>query len=262
MSDFEAIIKDFQDINSVKAIVLSGSSTNECEDELSDLDVYIYTDKEIDITLRREISDKYALNADLNNTYWETGDEMILKDSGRTLDIMYRCPMWLEAQIENVWEKHYASIGYTTCFLHNVKSSEILYDNDGWFENLQKKINNEYPEELVQNIIKKNLPLLKEKKYASYYEQIRCAVQREDYVAVNHRIAAFLASYFDVLFAINKVFHPGEKRQIKYAKMKCAKLPANFEEDMNSLLCTPYGEKTEKLDNIIRNLSDILSYKK
>lgn len=33
-------------------------------------------------------------------------------------------------------------------------------------------------------------------------------------------------------------------------------------QDINSLLCAPYGEKTEKLDNIIRNLSDILSYKK
>lgn len=43
------------------------------------------------------------------------------------------------------------------------------------------------------------------------------AIVRQDPVSLNHRIAAWLASYFDILFAINGQFHPGEKRLLTYA---------------------------------------------
>jgi hypothetical protein len=40
-------------------------------------------------------------------------------------------------------------------------------------------------------------------------------------VSINHRVAAWLASYFDIIFAVNDRFHPGEKRLVS----RMAKLP-------------------------------------
>jgi len=51
-----------------------------------------------------------------------------------------------------------------------------------------------------------------------YLRQINAAIVRQDPVSVNHRVAAWLSSYFDILFAMNGQFHPGEKRPLIYAE--------------------------------------------
>ena len=108
-----------------------------------------------------------------------------------------------------------------------------------------------------KNIIERNLKLMKDKPFASYYEQIEKAVHRNDLNSVNHRISAFLASYFDVIFALNKLLHPGEKRLVAYCKKHCKILPQDFEENINNLL-TGHNQ-LEVLDEMIKNLRDIIS---
>lgn len=56
----------------------------------------------------------------------------------------------------------------------------------------------------------------------SYDAEIKKAIARNDMVSVKHRTAAFLESYFDIIFALNKLTHPGEKRMVQYAKEKAA----------------------------------------
>ena len=99
---------------------------------------------------------------------------------------------------------------------------------------------------------------MKEKPFASYYEQIQKAVQRNDIVSVNHRIAAFLASYFDVIFALNEMLHPGEKRLINYVKTNCKIVPGNFEDNINKLLTSDYKEVLPVLDDMFQKLSILL----
>ena len=88
---------------------------------------------------------------------------------------------------------------------------------------------------------------MKDKPFASYYEQIEKALTRNDFVSVNHRISAFLASYFDVIFALNETLHPGEKRLMNYAK-----------ENINSLLKEPHEDTLKILDNMVNSLYKIL----
>lgn len=136
---------------------------------------------------------------------------------------MYRTREWMENSIENTWTKHYPCVGYSTCFVFNLKNSIILYDPENWYKNLQTKVCTNYPDELAKNIINNNLPLLKNKISASFYEQVEKAINRKDYVSLNHRISAFLASYFDILFAANKAFAPWRKKTYPICKTKLPK---------------------------------------
>ena len=165
---------------------------------------------------------------------------------------------WFENVVENIWEKHYPSNGYTTCFLYTLKNFDIKYDPTGWLKNLQNKINTPYPKELKDSIIKRNMMLMKDKPFASYYEQIEKAVKREDENSINHRISAFMASYFDVIFAKNELLHPGEKRLVQFALKNCGILPKDFEENISKLYNTQNAKTPAILGIMTNNLRKIL----
>ena len=96
----------------------------------------------------------------------------------------------------------------------------------------------------------------------AYPKQIIKSVQRNDFVRINHRITEFLASYFDLLFAINEVTHPGEKRLVQLCNKQCKILPENFEENLNLLFSYMYSEENQSLlmndiENIVNNIKKI-----
>ncbi|NJM23015.1 MAG: DUF4037 domain-containing protein [Richelia sp. SM1_7_0] len=105
------------------------------------------------------------------------------------------------------------------------------------FYELKTRANQPYPEGLRQAIVAKNYPILRQN-ISSYMHQIELAVLRRDFVSINHRVAALLASYFDIIFAINYVAHPGEKRQVEYVLKLCSKLPHNLEQLVLNLIET------------------------
>jgi len=61
------------------------------------------------------------------------------------------------------------------------------------------------------------------------------ALARDDAVAANHRLAALLASVFDILFALNRETHPGEKRLLERASA-LPKAPPGFGVAVETLL--------------------------
>ncbi len=246
----------------VRAIAIGGSGVSSGRknyaDKLSDIDVYVFVEKDIPLEIRQNFIPKYSKKYEIGGEYFGPGDEFFVDKLNKQLDVMYWNVNWFEGVTENIWIKHYPSNGYTTAFLFTLRNFEIIYDKNNWLKNLQDKVKTDFPQELKQNIIKRNLMLLKDKPFASYYEQIEKALKRNDLVSVNHRISAFLASYFDIIFAVNELFHPGEKRLIKYAEENCRILPQNFKENIEELLVQPNSNTLQILDNMIKEIRGII----
>lgn len=200
----------------VEAIALGGSRANGVFDEKSDYDVYVYVTDNIDNGVRKNILAPYCLQMEIGNHYWEFEDNIILKD-GVPMDIIYRPMDKFDKFISYIVFEHHANHGYTTCFWHNIITSQIVYDPSGKYAEIKKKFTVPYPEELRQNIIDLNMKMLSGI-LPSFDKQIKKAIDRNDFVSVNHRTAAFVASYFDVIFAVNRLTHPGEKDLFKFAR--------------------------------------------
>ncbi len=258
MKNIENILNQYKKYQQVKAIAIGGSGAAKTFDNLSDIDVYVFIENDIPVSDREEIVRQYSSKYEVGGEYFGSGDEFFVDELNQQLDVMYWNTKWFKSIVENVWIKHYPSNGYTTAFLYTLNNFQIIYDTDNWLSDLQKSIKTQYPKELKENIIKRNIMLMYDKPFASYYEQIEKAIKRNDIISINHRISAFLASYFDIIFAVNELLHPGEKRLIQYALNNCKILPDKFEENITNLLNQPNSETLEILNKMIAKLKEVL----
>jgi len=251
------IVNQYKGLNEVRSIALGGSSAAKTADKNSDIDMYVFVDKDIPLEKRENIVRKFSSKYEVGGEYFGSGDEFFVDGMQKELDVMYWNKNWFENTVHNVWEKHQPSNGYSTCFLHTLNIFDIIHDTENWLKGQKNKLKSPYPEELKENIIKRNMMLMKDKPFSSYYEQIEKAIKRNDINSINHRITAFMASYFDVIFAKNKILHPGEKRLVQFAKNNCKILPEMFEENIQKLLVQPNNNTLKILSGMVENLRKI-----
>ena len=234
------IAMQYSTLPQAEAVALGGSHATELFEPGSDIDLYVYSRVDIPLQARAAIAQASAARVELNNQFWESGDEWIDEETGIHVDVMFRHAQWIEEQLARVLVHHKASVGYSTCFWHNVLTSRLLFDRNGWFAALQAKASAPYPEALRSNIIAKNYPILRDT-LSSYLYQIQRAVQRGDGVSISHRTAALLASYFDILFAVNRLPHSGEKRILPVLDAHSETLPNFMRTQVDALLAAASG---------------------
>ena len=244
----EDLFKELAAFDEVEAIALGGSRAGSDFDEKSDYDVYVYCKRSISETVRNDLLQKYCSRIEVGNHFWEYEDNCTL-NHGVDIDILYRDLDAFAKGISEVLDACQAHNGYTTCMWHNLCTCKIIYDRDGRLTSLQEKYNIPYPALLKKNIIRRNMELLR---YAmpAYEVQIAKAVKRGDIVSIHHRVTEFMASYFDVIFALNELTHPGEKRLIELCEKRCEKLPENFRANLDTLFRDMSGSHECILDDV------------
>ena len=224
--DVDKLFEELGSFSQVEAIALGGSRATGRNDEKSDYDVYVYVTGGIEENERKSVLNKYCKYMEIGNSFWELEDDVTLKD-GIDMDIIYRDMKDFENMVSSVVQDCTPWNGYTTCMWHNLITSKIVLDKNGKLSALQEKYRIPYPKKLKENIISNNLKLLSGM-LPSFDMQIKKAENRGDLVSVNHRVTEFLASYFDIIFALNEMTHPGEKRMQSICSKECSILPNNF----------------------------------
>ena len=238
MSDnVNELFKELGNLPQVEAIALGGSRATGRNDEKSDYDVYVYITNSINEDIRKNILEKHCKYLEIGNSFWELEDDVTLKN-GIDMDIIYRNMNNFEDMISSVVIDCNPYNGYTTCMWHNLITSKIL----------QKKFQVPYPKKLKENIISNNLKLLSGM-LPSFDMQIKKAQLRGDLVSVNHRVTEFLASYFDIIFALNEMTHPGEKRMQSICSKECNILPNDFDKNLNQLFTSMFTDHVSSVIN-------------
>jgi hypothetical protein len=234
------VAASFAAMPEVVSVAVGGSVATGRAGDGSDVDLYVYAAEDVPLARRAALAAGSQGAPELDNRAFEPGDEWVDAASGLHLDVMYRRPAWIEEQLDRVLVRHQASTGCSTAFWHNVRSSATLFDRDGWYARLRARAEVPYPEPLRRAIVARNQPLLR-RNLSSYLRQIERAVARGDAPSVNHRVAAFLASWFDVLFAVNRAPHPGEKRLVEIAEAVCLRRPPGMAEGVRALVAAIPG---------------------
>jgi len=250
----------FAPMPEVVAVALEGSrgAGGLSSDPASDVDIGVYTRGEIALPARRAVVEATggASLPDLGVTFWGPGDEWIDLATGIHVDVAFFDAAWMAGQVDRSLVRHEASLGYSTCFWHTIRGCVPLEDGEGWLAELQARAGAPYPDELRAAIVSFNRAAMRGH-LPSLEGQVARAAARRDLVSVNHRLAALLACYFDVLFALNRVPHPGEKRLVEAAERLCPRLPEAMAGDLAGILRTA-GSDPEGLAGRVGRLLDRL----
>jgi predicted nucleotidyltransferase len=257
-----AVVHRMAGAPTVAAIALVGSQASGTASPGSDFDIFVYTDGDLH-ELRWQVTDEFADPVTWQSVHeysFGDGDVWRFKDGNTWIDLMYWTTAWGEDQLDRVLVRHEAAMGYSTAFWRSIRDAHPLYERDGWHAKLQRVARQAYPEELRHNIIRLNHRYLREHPF-SYRAQVAKAIERDDLVSVNHRVAAWLASYFDILFAINRVLHPGEKRLLEFATRECQFVPDGMTTTVERLVrssCESTSATLEAIDALTDSLEVIL----
>lgn len=256
---FQSVIQEFSKLEEVEAIALGGSRSGTHYDETSDYDIYLYCTQPVSEEKRLLILEKYCSRLEIGNHFWELEDNGTFRN-GIDFDILYRNLDDFCQGISAVVDQCQPQNAYTTCMWHNLLTCRILYDREGRLTDAQQRYAVPYPEALRQNILENGWRLL-HSSMPAYELQILKAAKRGDIVSINHRISAFLETYFDILFALNRKTHPGEKRLMDLCRQQCSILPVKFEENLQNLFRHMFTDPTrlsEDLNRILKALETLM----
>lgn len=212
-------------IEGVEAIALSGSAQAGFADAASDLDVYVYwraplADAEARASILRPYADPGTLHVDVHS--WGLEDWLAMQ--GRLVELIYVSLDDIMQDIDRAYDIGLDGDAFTTSWLYNVAWGESCYDPAGHFSVMRDRLNAGFPEATRRSILQHRTPALR-----NLGKSIRLAQQRDDLLMVQQLRAEAQQLFFNLLFTLNRMYHPGSKRLLLHSQ-RCLIRPTGCEE--------------------------------
>lgn len=245
----------------VVAVSLGGSIASELADAASDLDLYVYWEELLAPAGERAerlaaVADPGTVRAGLIS--WGLEDQFSV--DGRPVELIYRRWRDIRAGMERAHAEGLAGDGYTTAVLYALACGQPLHDPTGELRAARDRLAGEFPEATRTAVLRRACPLL-----GFHLAQLRRAQARGDLLFVQHIRDKIQLLFFDVLFALNRLYHPGEKRLLEHAR-RCAVHPEDHAARWARAVCVPpddpalpdtLGALVEELRILVRRHSGV-----
>lgn len=230
---------------------LGGSVASGLADAASDLDLHVYVRDPLASATERasrlaELADAGSLKVGI--TSWGLEDH--LRVGGLLVELVYVDLGHLEAEVERAYGEGLGGEAFVTAQFDYLASGRVLHDPAGALGRLRGWLLAGYPEPTRQRIVR-DTPFLLE----TYLVQLRGAQARGDLLYVQHRRYTVQTVFFNLLFALNRRYHPGEKRLLAHAA-GCEIRPPALERRWNEVARMPADDPT--LAPALQSLSDEL----
>ena len=195
-------------------ITLGGSVASGLADESSDLDIYIYwrallAEPEERAERLRPLADEGSLR--MNILTWGLEDH--LQVQGKLVEVIYFDLDAIRADVERAYGEGLISNAYTTSLLYTLASSHMLHDATGEVTALRERLHALYPEPTRDKLLRHHPELLR-----FSLKLLWRAQERGDLLFVQQMRYEIQATCFDLLFALNRLYHPGGKRLLIHGK--------------------------------------------
>lgn len=223
-------------IPNVVAISLGGSIGSGFADADSDLDFHVFWQEPLSPPTEREahlatIADTGSLQVRPGTASWDLEDWFSVEN--HLVELIYVAWRDVEADVAAAYDHGLTDAEFTTARLHNYAHGQALYDPNGVLRAPHDRLRNAYPEPTRELLLRREPERL-----ALFLKQLRVAQGRRDLLFAQHRRYSVQTVYFNLLFALNRRYHPGEKRLLMHAE-RCPILPANHTERWEYLALLP-----------------------
>lgn len=207
-------------IAGVVALTLGGSLASGLADAHSDVDMHVYWREPLAEDAERHAALARAADAGTAvASIREWGLEDHLTAGGRLVELVYVHLGDLRAMVDRAYGEGLGDEGFATALLYSVTAGPLLRDPSGELAALRARLA-EYPEATRRRLLATMPGLLR-----AYLGQLRKAQSRGDLLFAQHRRYTLQMVYFNMLFALNRAYHPGEKRLLLHGE-RCPVRPA------------------------------------
>lgn len=196
----------------VLAISLGGSVAAGLADAESDFDLHVFWRAPLATDEQRAAGLAPAAEPGslaVGVRFWGLEDH--LRIGGRIVELVYVNLDELRDELARAYHEGLAAEGFATALLYSAAQGRPLHDPQGALAELRSRLAS-YPEPTRQLLLASHPTLLR-----TYLKHLRVAQARGDVLFVQHRRYTVQMVWFNALFALNRRYHPGEKRLLAHA---------------------------------------------